>query len=721
MKYTAKRPGILLFAALAALLAGGTVSCDKSEAPVTYEIDIMDLERNEVKKLEYGIEGGTQDFLMYSNYGHWTLEPTYVEDLDWLSFWPTEGDGDARFSTMIEPNTTAYTRDTELNVVVDGKPVATIKFTQTGAEPTLTVNVKESGRTVSVKGETFSVGVTANIAWVAELKNPEDASWVTIGDYTETSQSFTVKANSGATPREAVIKVTAYGTQLSKEFTIYQADMSSAFEVAEKKTIAEVLARSPGKISDNIYIVGSVVSDRATRNYPVAYSPGSGVHVNNTMIIQDDTAGLWIEFDSEEDNLYDLNQVVTIHMYGQVLERDSYTNGLKIADLSATAVQSAEAGIPVQPVVLEDVSQLSNYENRLVTLKSVEFALPYGNLVNINEAGYLGIEQSTSYSASWDYNDLTIEYGHFLRDRKGNTTKLYTTWSFTERAFKMIPEGAGDITGIVGKRYKCNVYDGRDEMRRKVDSWCIRIRREADITNYGAAANTRLSSTIMQIGPWNTTVAMPTISASVGRGQLRQSIAANVQSGTTAGTGIIYYIWGHVRNKPATYDPATGAWSPTYGNNVNVQYVGIATQGWWKNGGDIYSNTEGGCWILSNLSTAGYNGQISLQFTASSNTAGPMYFQLEWAENDGIEGTGLAAVQPVWNKIGEEYVMSNWHSCIHAPEYHFVLPDALKNKESFALRMRATRPRNASDNSDDGPNNGVSRIGIIRMSNLDIK
>lgn len=64
------------------------------------------------------------------------------------------------------------------------------------------------------------------------------------------------------------------------------------------------------------------------------------------MFIQDETAGLWIEFDDEADNLYDLNQVVTVHMYGQHIERDVYTNGLKIAGLSSTAVQSAAAGTP---------------------------------------------------------------------------------------------------------------------------------------------------------------------------------------------------------------------------------------------------------------------------------------------------------------------------------------------------------------------------------------
>ena len=322
------------------------------------------------------------------------------------------------------------------------------------------------------------MGVEANIDWVAELVDPADASWITVGEFTPTSQTFVCAANPGSEPREARVRIAAYGTSVSCVFTVTQPDMSSAFEEAEKVTIAELLAMGEGKIARNVYVEGSVISDRATRNYPVAYSPGGGTHVNNTMFIQDETAGLWIEFDDEADNLYDLNQVVTVHMYGQHIERDVYTNGLKIAGLSSTAVPSAAAGTPVEPVVIDDLTRLPEYENRLVTLRNVEFALPYGTLVNINEGvTYLGIRQGAAYQASADYNDLTIEYGHYLRDAKGHTAKLYTTWSFTERALSMIPEGAGDVTGIVNKRYKCDMYDGRDEMRRPVESRTSRTSR----------------------------------------------------------------------------------------------------------------------------------------------------------------------------------------------------------------------------------------------------
>ncbi|WP_295939558.1 DUF5689 domain-containing protein [uncultured Alistipes sp.] len=711
MKTIAYRLDRLLAAALILLLAGATASCEKDRTQEKY-VYLLDPDRNEVHEVSYGIDGGTQDFLMYSNYGYWTLEPTYGEDLEWLSFWPTEGVGDARFAAMVEKNETAYQRHATLNVVVGGQAVATIRFSQSGAEPTLKVNVKESGKTVSVKGETFSIGVESNIDWVAELVDPADESWVRIGDFTAASQSFTCEPNSGTAPREAKVRVSAYGTQLAVVFSIYQPDMSSAFEVADKVTIAELLAQGVGKIDRNVYVVGSVISDRATRNYPVAYSTdGMQGQLANTMFIQDETAGLWIEFENEEDNLYDPNQVVTVHMYGQVIDRDAYSNGLKIENLSTTAVQSAEAGATVEPVVIEDVSQLAAYENRLVTLRNVEFALPYGTLVNINEStGYLGKAQGAAYQASADYNDLTIEYGHYLRDAKGNTTKLYTTWSFTERALAMIPEGAGDVTGIVNKRYKSDVYDGRDEMRRKVESWCIRVRRASDITNFGSQPGSRLSRTVMQIGPWTDNKgALPSVIATVGQGQLKHSVGEDVLGSTSGNTQQMYLAWAHARCTAATYNEVTGIWSPTYGNTKGVQYIALMAQGWWKNTSAVNTDTDGCCWILSNLSTSGCTGQLSLQFTASSNTSGPMYFQMEWAETD-------KAAQ--WTPIGNEFVASNWHNTIAAPEYLFVLPDELKDRSSFSIRLRATRERNASDNEDTA--SGTSRIGVIRLSCLDM-
>ena len=431
--------------------------------------------------------------------------------------------------------------------------------------------------------------------------------------------------------------------------------------------------------------------------------------VGSDVLERNHAAGLRVEFDDAVDNTYDLNDDVAIHMYGQSIARDTYTNGLKIDGLTSSAVQSAVPGKGVEPIVVEDISQLSQYENRLVTLRDVEFVLPYGTLCNINEAvAAYGIEQPAKYQRSADYNDLTLEYGHYLRDGKGRLAKLYTSWSFTERGLHLIPEGAGDITGIVNKRYKADRYRPYSAVRQKEESWCIRVRRESDITNFSASDATRHSKTVMQIGPWSLNkTALPEIVASVGKGRLKHSVGVTVKGSTTGTTDEMYWAWAHVRNGAATFDAGNDRWLPAYGNATTVQYTAVMAQNWWKNTAAQYSSTDGCCWILTDLSTVGYTGALSIAFTASSNTIGPIEFQMEWADREDAAE---------WTPIGTPYVCANWHCDIHAPEYVFPLPDELKDRENFCIRLRATIQRNASDDADVA--NGTSRIGIVRISCL---
>lgn len=692
-------PGRLLHMLLLACIALVAGACNDDDTEQTPYLQIVD----DLYEVNYDVNGGTQQFVMYSSYGRWSLVTTYAEDEEWVTAWPSEGVGDARFSVKIAKNAGAGARQATLNVVVDGASVATIAFNQAGAEPTLEIGSAE--RTASVRGETFNLPVKANLPWVAQLDDAEAASWVTLGEFADDFQSFSVTANEGTSPRRAEVVFRAYGTSLSRTFVIHQGDRSSAFELAEKTTIAELLKSGEGKISQNLYIEGSVISDRTTRNYPVAYRSERS---DNTMFVDDGTAGLWIEFNDAADNTCDLDDDVVIHMYGQSIVRDEYTNGLKIAALTSSAVQSATPGKGVEPIVIEDISQLARYENRLVTLKEVEFVLPYGMLCNINEAsGYYGDKQSDKYLNTADYNDLTLEYGHYLRDKGGNLAKLYTTWSFTERSLHLLPEGSGDITGIVNKRYKADRYRRYSATRQKEESWCIRVRRETDITCFGADASTRHARTVMQFGPWNDNKAtLSQVPASVGKGQLYHSVSRSVAGTTSGNTSEMYWAWAHARCNPATFDPVKDSWLPAYGNKVNIQYIAIMAQGWWKNTAAVNTSTDGCCWILSDLSTEGYDGRLWLEFTASSNTGGPIEFLAEWADSPDAA---------TWNPIGY-YVCANWHCDIHAPEYVFELPEALRNKSSFCIRLQATLERNASDDADSA--SGTSRLGVVRISCL---
>lgn len=677
---------VLLISACAEELHGSFVDINDGETVISFDSN-----------------GGTKDFVMYSDFGHWEIISTYSEDDSWITVWPKEGDGDARFSVKLAKNTMAASRTAVLNIVTAGTSVATLTFNQGGNDPVLEISVNESGRSVSYKGEKFKVNVTSNIGWVAEIEQGGD--WLSLGGFTSDSQIFECSENATDSPRMAEVSIRAFGTQLCRRFTVTQSDKSSAFELAEKKSIAEILAAGPGPISGNTYVEGVVISNRHTKNYPIEYAASQS---DNTMFIDDGEAGMWIEFENAEDNVYEEGDKLSIHLYGQKLSIDSYCNSIKLDELASSCVKTVLPGSELTPVVLESFADISKYENRLVTIKDVEFVLPYGTLVNINEAGYLGVEQKSLYMGSADYNDLTLEYGHYLRAADGSMSKLYTTWSFTERALHLIPEAKGDITGIVNKRYKADRYKGYSTNRQKEDTWCIRVRRESDITAFGNDPSTRMSKTIVQFGPWtDNKLVLSEVKASVGSGTLYHSVSRSVLGSTSGTTDQMYWAWAHARNGAATFDSQTGKWFPSYGNSISVQYLALMAQNWWQNTASQYSQTDGCCWIFSNLSTIGAKGKLYLEFTASSNTYGPIEFQLEWADN---------AEDINWHTIGSPYVCANWHCDVHAPEYVIQLPSELADREGFALRMRATIQRNASDNQDVA--NGTSRLGIVRISCL---
>ena len=88
-----------------------------------------------------------------------------------------------------------------------------------------------------------------------------------------------------------------------------QADRSSAFEEAEKITVADLLAMGEGKIARNVYVAGSVISDRDAQLSGGLFDRRRR-QVNNTMFIQGRDRRPVDRIDDAADNTCDLNQVV---------------------------------------------------------------------------------------------------------------------------------------------------------------------------------------------------------------------------------------------------------------------------------------------------------------------------------------------------------------------------------------------------------------------------
>ena len=78
------------------------------------------------------------------------------------------------------------------------------------------------------------------------------------------------------------------------------------------------------------------------------------------MFIDDGEAGMWIEFENAEDNVYEEGDKLSIHLYGQKLSIDSYCNSIKLDELASSCVKTVLPGSELTPVVLESFADISN-------------------------------------------------------------------------------------------------------------------------------------------------------------------------------------------------------------------------------------------------------------------------------------------------------------------------------------------------------------------------
>lgn len=117
----------ILIALIAAL---ALCACNKKEVHNTYfrvEQGSMDL------KFEFF--GGTEQYVVYSDYERWTYRITYGEDCEegWIKVWPYEGEADSRFAIKVFPNEGPSPRDAVVGIVVRDKVMQEIHIEQEGA------------------------------------------------------------------------------------------------------------------------------------------------------------------------------------------------------------------------------------------------------------------------------------------------------------------------------------------------------------------------------------------------------------------------------------------------------------------------------------------------------------------------------------------------------------------------------------------------------------
>lgn len=673
MTETAYRLRRALFPLVAAAACGlGACSDDDgvSEEPYVYFADGTEL-------LTYTIQGGNKTLEMYCNQGPWVIETAYPEDEEWLDIWPNEGSRDARFKITVSPNEGAYTRTTSVNVVVGGRIIHSFRVSQAGGEARLGLDMGSDKMNASAGESELTVALDTNIGWSAEALG-DAKEWISFGEATDVTQVVRVAANPGA-ERTGTIRFQALGTGFEELFVlvhISQFDLEHDPYNGTQKSIRELLESLPAgastTIRENIWVEGYVTSDPSKLNFE-----------KNQLFLQDASGrGMLFEFASARENVYELGERLKVHLYNAEVVVDETTRGRKVASFTSGAVFDRGTGEGIAPVELEYIERLDDYENTLVTLRNVEFAIPMGTYVNIDERENLKAQGNPS---ALPYCDGTHYYGHLLRDAKGNTVKLYAKDTFLDRVAVTIPRGSGPVTGIVSKYTKNGVTQN-----------ILTLRSHAD-NGVADDPSQRLSNTLVQFGPFVAYDAAEKLLASVGTAQLKSSKFEHVSMLGGGSSSSLGWSFSYARREPAevtfsstgvqTVMPAIINASSTP-HLINIFFCLEAQKFWDATGSTINREgmdpeAKGEAWIINVDDFAPAGGDLALVFTAASSQTGPMYFDLEWCED---EDAPIAR----WHKFGE-HINPDWYTCLQCQQYVYPLPAELKSLRKFTIRMRVSK------------------------------
>lgn len=680
-------------AALTLVLALAASSCQQPEPTVGSDVEIfqiVDGEQVALGEIDAALGGQKYEFVLYSNVGEWQLKPTYEEDNEWCKAWPSEGKDDALISIKVFENQTAYPRTCEMNVVSRGKVVATITFNQVANQPSMELSYAypDDTKIVNEFGEKFKIRIDSNIEWKAEVTY--NSGWLALGEKGSDYQELVVTENPTTEERISSVKFRAIGTDIEHMLYIRQGTAED-FNAASKYTIAQTLMlldEGVGVVSDNIYVQGYVVSDLESGNFDPTQ-----------MIVMDDSgSAICVEFEDADSNIYPLNTFVTLHLKDMAFTLDQGTGvdestfATKLAGFPSSRVKFSEPSSGIAPIVLNSVEEMGMYEHCLVTLKNVEYAVPYGTYVNVNE-DFSGDYLDYAYSYSQPFNTFYNEYVHPLRDANDDLTEVYTLRSAKFRASRLIPEGSGDITGVVMRRTKGekSVYHLR-----------MRSLEDDKISEDPA---TRRAKPVMQIGPWTEKKRLDKVTSSIGVGHLRTS-ASNEGAVLGASSVSIYLSDSWARCVPATINEQNGKWYPLYATAEGVTYYSVSAINWWGNNYNRITDCDGVAWIIT-TSTAGVEGQLSLDLAMCSSSGGPMYFMVEYA-------TSESAPIDEWTAV-EEIIAANSSMSYGQKLYTIDLPQQCNNVPNLVIRLRVSQNMR-SKNTSAIDASGNCKIGLIRLS-----
>ena len=634
---------------------------------------------------------------IYSNLQEWKVSPRMEADSKWIFVWPPKGKDCGRFYISVDKNDYAESRSAELDITdADGKVWKTISIFQDGSVPFLELDMGGiSNFNMAAESGSLVIKLRTNTLWSVSASS-EMPSWLTISDYTDNSFRVNASQNTDDGERSAdfiVERTDKETTPLSIHFTITQIGGKNAFSKASEISIKELkdTYESHGKVDDNVYIEGVVISDYTKYNidehfytYTKDGADFKADIANIPMWLQDaEGNGISVEFISPADNVYLPGTRMKLHLFSHSLGRND-AGVLRLAGLSSAYVHDAVQSSEPEPVQISDLNLIADYEDRLVTLKDVQFAVPYGTYFNVDNR-QVGLNY-TDFPAMIDAS--VRQYPHVLIGKNGATVRLLSASTFLDRHCRLMPEGVGDVTGIVSRRF---TLGGKTE-------FYLRLRSDKDnrVPEKRGPSNAKI---LVRFGPFAERVDMDQVRANEGSAVIKTSMFSKA-SAESSSTSMYFNAYSTIWNKPMENIDVNVVPIVPSGSN---QYFTLNSQQWYNGTGTTLIDCPGEAWIIKTNTLDAGTGKLYIIMSNASYSTGPKDFCLEWAED---EDAPIAD----WHKI-TEYQACSWSANYQSGQFVFPLPDEVKGKGVIVFRHRVT-----SDMSVYSPTRKIASTGTNRMS-----
>lgn len=549
----------------------------------------------------------TTRIIIYAD-GDWKMET--AEEADWIKVQTASGSGKGDAQVAVTDNADKLPRMMKL-IVRSKSKTDTIQLQQRGLVPAIVIN--DTTAQSIANGGILKTPITTNVPLdKMEVSYQYDASgqvnWISQLQITDGYLYFKVDTNETTAERSAFLKLSyldALGTTVKDSIRVKQY-LGISYKDAVAKDFAYIKQTlAAGLIDDNIYVEGTVISDKGHPN--IAKNLNSTANKHNldktenaiSVYVQspDGKSGLYFKTKTPGENIFNFNDRVKIWLKGTTLAKLSNPGRTVITGVTVTNIMQKDGQSTALAPREKYMNELTDEDlYTYVKLKDVELSVPFGAFTNINEG----------YTARMDC------YPASIRDIHGNSMYMLTNLDVPyRRDGNAVPQGSGNITGII-------VSETYERYGGNIGKYAIRHLKRSDI-DLKADRNNGFSKVLAEWSRFkNEYAATPTLTANpltpdIGEGKITQSA------------------------KPAMDFTANGLYTTTDYNGLiqeTATVKGAISNGGWgsKNWWNATAN-KGEYWEIA-VSSAGISQPLSLQIDGNVDIGGPRNFVVEWSDKN---------------------------------------------------------------------------------------